>query len=174
MISFWRRTAAKQLAAELTQTRIERDNYLSALTDAQAVVRQKVADIAGWQDHAAKLMTDMEHLRRENEHWRQAYERVLEEGKSERAGLVGHLVDLKREGFTNQVFGQRPVDEPAPLPPEIERAISMRDFDTTVARQNREYALTELRLRPDAVSDIAKEILAGELFDAYDDGEVVS
>ena len=171
MISFWRRRAAKDLARELDTTRVDLIGTKQLLADTQEALRARMGEVTGWQNHAATLTTDNEHLRRESEHWRQAYERVLEDGKHERQGLVQHVVDLKREGFGVGGPQLTQSEPPSPLPPVIARAIGMRDFDTNATRSNHAYALEQLRVRPDAADEIAKEILAGEQFDTYADSE---
>jgi hypothetical protein len=143
------------------------------LADTQEVVRNKVAELASWQDHAGKLLADTEHARREAEHWRGQYEQALEANAREREKLVQHLVELKREGFgTGSSLAIASANLPEPFPPEIERAISQRSFDANVTQANRQYATEQLRVRPDDAATIAKEILRGErVLDAWGDGE---
>lgn len=141
----------------------EAKRHTNALESAHAARREQLQ----WQEHAGKILADNEQLRREAEHWRSMYEMAVEGIKSERAQLVTHIVELKREGFSPPTVGAAPYEQPIEYPPEIERAIGMRNFDAASSYANREYARQQLQLRPDAANQIAQEILAGDQFDQY-------
>jgi hypothetical protein len=87
--------------------------------------------------------------------------------------LVDHLVDLKREGFSPSSAAP-PVAPAADLfPASIEHALNMRNFDDRIDRMNRQYALDQLRERPDDADQIALEIIRGELQDSPEGTEPI-
>lgn len=80
--------------------------------------------------------------------------------------LVDHLMDLKREGFSVPSPQSQFAPDATVFPASIERALTMRNFDDRIDRMNRQYALDQLRERPDDADQIALEIIRGELQDA--------
>jgi hypothetical protein len=80
--------------------------------------------------------------------------------------LVDHLVDLKREGFSPSSAPMQAAPPADVFPASIERALNMRNFDDRIDRMNRQYALDQLRERPDDADQIALEIIRGELQDS--------
>jgi len=146
---------------------------IGALKERSEHLEMAKDQLANWQTHWNTQFQASEKYRIEAEHWREMYERAVDGNRQEREKLVGHLVDLKREGFGVGMGTIVPSEPPTQMPEDVEAAIGRRSPDAVASRMNREYALEQLRLRPDAHAEIASEILAGGTIDAWgaDDGD---